>query len=101
MADHKEFAARLEKACDQNPLVSEKNKGRQVYIKDKLGVSQEAVRRWFDGRSRPRPKLMKWLAGLLRVDEAWFTLGVDPELQGDDYFTNKKMWKRIDESDLF
>lgn len=61
-----------------------KNKGRQVYIKDKVGVSQEEVRRWFEGASRPRPKLMKKLAELLRVDEAWLALGIEPEFEGDE-----------------
>lgn len=82
MADHKEFANRLNKACDDNPLIPEKNRGRQVYIKNKVGVSQEAVRRWFEGVSRPREKLMKKLAALLRVDEAWLALGVEPEMGG-------------------
>lgn len=80
MADHTEFARRLLKAVDNNPIVPEKGRGQQVWLAQKLGVTQEAVRKYFEGMARPRPDKMKDLAKLLRVDESWLALGVNPEM---------------------
>ena len=57
VADHRDFARRLKQACDGNPLVPEYGKGQQVWFADRMELSQEAVRRWFEGESRPRPML--------------------------------------------
>lgn len=76
----KDFARRLKQTCDDNPLIPEYGHGRQVFISNKLKVTQEAVRKWFTGESRPRPEKMKALATLLEVDEAWLSLGIQPEL---------------------
>lgn len=74
-----DFAKRLAQACDQHELVPAYGYGRQTWIKEKMKVSHEAVRKWVNGESRPRPAKMKELAGLLGVDEAWLSLGIEPE----------------------
>lgn len=80
MADHRDFAQRLKQACDSNSTIPELGRGRQVHIAKKMDVSQEAVRRWLEGESKPRPQLMKKLAEMLRVDEAWLSIGSEPTL---------------------
>jgi hypothetical protein len=85
----KEFAQRLERACDDHPLVPPKNHGRLGYISNAMRtitgqkVSWESVRKWSYGEARPRPKNMKVLARVLEVDEAWLSLGRNPEMQVD------------------
>lgn len=74
------FSRRLEKACDSHSLVPAFGQGRQTWIRDQLGVSAEAVRKWFAAESRPRPDLMRRLAKLLEVDEAWLALGITPDV---------------------
>lgn len=74
------FAKRLDKACDGHAHVPAYGQGRQTWIRAQLGVSVEAVRKWFSGEARPRPELMKRLANLLEVDEAWLSLGINPEV---------------------
>lgn len=69
------FAKRLKTACDRSPNVPEYGLGRQTWIRDQLGVSHEAVRKWFTGESRPRPEKMTRLAKILGCDEAWLALG--------------------------
>lgn len=72
------FSQRLNLACDGHPHVPAYGQGRQSWIKENLGVSHEAVSRWFAGASRPRPSKMKALAKVLDVDEAWLALGITP-----------------------
>ncbi|MCQ4311706.1 hypothetical protein NAV33_07330 [Pseudomonas stutzeri] len=79
MAD-KGFANRLEIACDGHPDIPAYGKGRQTWVKEKMKVSHEAVRKWFAGESRPRPAKMSELATLLLVDEPWLSLGITPEM---------------------
>lgn len=79
MAD-KGFAKRLTIACDGHPHVPPYGQGRQSWIKKNVGVSHEAVSRWFSGTSRPRPGKMRELARVLEVDEAWLSLGITPEM---------------------
>jgi len=83
----KAFAKRLETACEGNPhCPTDQHRGKQKWIYDKLleefgvRVSPEAVRKWFYGESRPRPKIMSYVARLLEVDEAWLSLGIKPDL---------------------
>lgn len=79
--DHRrEFVRRLTDACDRSSLVPPPNAGRQVFIAQRLSVSNESVNKWFKGTSMPRPQKMKELAKLLGVDEAWLALGITPEL---------------------
>ncbi len=80
----RDFAQRLARACDDSKIVPEYGKGRQVFLAKKLKVTQEAVRRWFIGESRPRVKIMSKLAELLEVDEAWLSLGVEPDMPREE-----------------
>lgn len=83
----KAFAKRLEVACEGHPhCPTDQYRGKQKWLYEGLEsefgvkVSAEAVRKWFSGESRPRPKIMSFLARLLEVDEAWLSLGITPEL---------------------
>lgn len=68
-------------ACDNLPeVVPPYGQGRQVYIARKMKVTQEAVRKWFTGDARPKLHKMRALAALLDVDEAWLSLGIEPEV---------------------
>ena len=49
-----EFKDRLRKVCQDNPDIPLFNKGQQTFIAQKVGVSQEAVRKWFHGESKPK-----------------------------------------------
>lgn len=77
----KAFSSRLNQACDGHPEIPPYGQGRQTWIKDRLGVSAEAVRKYFQGIARPRPGKMKELARMLEVDEAWLSLGIIPDMQ--------------------
>lgn len=74
------FAQRLKQACDDSKIIPEYGKGRQVAIANRLGVTQEAVRKWFVGEAVPRPNKMRELAEYLEIDEPWLALGIKPEL---------------------
>jgi transcriptional regulator with XRE-family HTH domain len=74
------FADRINTACDGNPNIPPYGHGRQTYIKEKMGVSHEAVRKWFLGESRPRPDKFAELARVLECDEAWLALGKKGDL---------------------
>lgn len=81
----KAFARRLEEACNLADHVPEYNFGRLRFVGDELekrGVkaSKESVRKWFAGEARPRPPKMKVLAQILKVDEAWLSLGIKPSM---------------------
>lgn len=80
MGKAEDFNRRLKQACDDNPNIPPYGHGRQVYVSNKLKVSQEAVRKWFTGEARPRTDKMRALANLLEVDEAWLSLGIEPEM---------------------
>ena len=81
------FADRLASACDGQGLIPAYNYGRLTWIHQKMSewydidVSLETVRKWFSGEARPRPQRMKKLAELLKVDEAWLSLGITPEME--------------------
>lgn len=75
----KDFAQRLNTACDGHDLIPAYGQGRQTWVKEQLGVSHEAVRKWFTGQTRPRPDKMRHLARVLEVDEAWLSLGIIPD----------------------
>lgn len=80
MASTNEFAVRLNQACDDSPDIPEYGKGRQTVLADKMGVSQEAVRKWLAGEATPKKDKVKALATILGVDEAWLALGIAPTL---------------------
>ena len=70
-----EFHSRLLQACNDNPDIPEYGKGQQTFLSQRLDVSQEAVRKWFAGESKPKPVVGRKLADLLGVDYVWLTLG--------------------------
>lgn len=78
---NKDFAARLAKACDDHPHAPPANQGRQKWVAENVGVSEEAARKWFKGLSRPRVQVMNKLAEALNVDTAWLSLGITPTQQ--------------------
>jgi transcriptional regulator with XRE-family HTH domain len=80
----KEFAKRLDQACDLHGRVPPFNKGRQLWLAEKMSVSIEATRKWFSGESRPRPDKMAKLAELLRADESWLSLGMIPDKPAEE-----------------
>lgn len=70
-----EFYTRLLQACRENPDIPEYGKGQQTFIAQRLAVSQEAVRKWFAGESKPKAPVGRKLAELLGVDYVWLALG--------------------------
>ena len=76
----KAFAGRLKKAVEGVPNIPEFGHGQQTWLCTRMDVSPEAVRKWFSGEARPRPVMMKRLADVLEVDEAWLSLGVAPDV---------------------
>lgn len=76
----KAFSNRLQKAIEGVPTIPEFGHGQQTWLRNQVGVSAEAVRKWFSGEARPRPAIMRKLAEVLEVDEAWLSLGIAPEV---------------------
>lgn len=74
-----DFKNRLNYACNKSVKIPEFGQGQQITIARELGVSQEAVRKWFAGLSKPRPRAMKALAAYLDVPYVWLSLGTDHE----------------------
>jgi len=71
------FVERLNEACDLvglEPL----HRGRQVTLSKKLGVSQQAVRKWFSGESRPSFERISELATVLGTSVS-FLMGENTE----------------------
>lgn len=83
-----EFARRLEVACEDNPYCpTDLQRGKQKWLREELAqlgaefsVSAEAVSKWCAGETRPRPKMMRALASILKADEAWLSLGIVPDM---------------------
>lgn len=83
-----DFAARLERACIDHPhCPTDLYRGKQKWLREELSAldqgfsaSAEAIRKWFAGESRPRPKMMRAVAKVLNVDEAWLSLGIMPDM---------------------
>lgn len=81
----KAFARRFEEACNLSDHVPAYNHGRLRFIQDELAAlgikaSRETVRKWYAGEARPRPDKMKALARILKVDEAWLSIGTKPAM---------------------
>lgn len=93
MAVDKEFAKRLEGAVDKMGVVLPGyREGRNTVIAGKLGVSPEAVRKWFAGEATPRWKMMLSLAKLLDVDAGWLYSGSgEPATAKDKKVLNTKI----------
>ena len=69
------FKERLNKVCDLHPDIPAVGEGRQTVIAKKMGVSQEAVRKWLAGISEPRSKKMQELADVLDVSFIFLATG--------------------------
>lgn len=82
---HPEFAYRLGVACDSNSHCPPLNHGRLGWIAEQVKgragktVSNESVRRWLAGEALPRPATLAHLANILKVEEAWLSVGASPE----------------------
>lgn len=76
----KAFVGRLKQSCDESKSIPLPGHGRQQHIVDRLGVTPEAVSKWFNGVSMPRPDKMLALADLLECDQAWLAYGISPEM---------------------
>lgn len=76
-SENRDFVRNLKQACDWSKDVP-KGWGRQVWIASRLGLSQESISQWFEGRTRPVAKNMRHLALLLNVDESWLALNKQP-----------------------
>lgn len=74
------FVARLKQSCDESQHIPLPGHGRQQFIVDRLKVTPEAVSKWFNGVSMPRPDKMIALADLLECDQAWLAYGLAPEM---------------------
>ena len=77
MANFENFKDRLTYASNKSEKVPDYGRGQQTVICDAMKVSQEAVRKWFVGDSKPRPDVMKALAAFLDVPYVWLSLGTD------------------------
>ena len=80
---HPEFATRMQQACDGNPKIPPPNYGRlgwfakQFEERFEREITQETVRKWFAGESRPRHDMLLLLSQILQVDPAWLGMGKD------------------------
>jgi hypothetical protein len=80
----KEFAKRLLIACEGNTHCPTVGRGKQKWLREEIeqrfgkeaSASPEAMRKYFAGIMRPRPKLMSHIAEVLEVDEGWLSLGI-------------------------
>ena len=78
-----EFAARLRQAIDAHPNVPSGQYGRLTWLQRELervgvSVSVNTAHKWYHGRSLPRPDKIQTIAGVLKVDDVWLTLGRSP-----------------------
>lgn len=73
------FSARLNMALDRAGI-PKLNKGRQVAVKQKMRVSQEAVRKWLSGESIPRHSRLIQLSHWLDVSYGWLISGQQDEI---------------------
>lgn len=77
-----EFAARLEQTADLHPHCPPKHHGRLEWVADQMRkqnitVSNETVRKWFSGESRPTQDKAEALARVFDADASWLLLGED------------------------
>jgi len=84
---HADFARRFESACDENPDVPPPHHGRLIWFvtqfenRFQVTTTSETVRRWLAGISRPKPQKLAMLAQILKVDEAWLSVGTEGEIR--------------------
>jgi len=79
---HKDFARRLDQACDGNVNIPQIYHGRLKWFSEQYqerfgrAVPQETIRRWFAGVAKPRQDDLIKMASILKVDPAWLSVGV-------------------------
>jgi len=84
------FQKRLNESCAVNEKVPSYGRGQQTFIAREIGVSQEAVRKWFAGETMPRSNTAKKLAVLLDVSHPWLMYGTSQgELEDKIAFANR------------
>lgn len=76
------FARRFEQAADLHPHCPAKHHGRLGWVAEEMtkrghSVSNETVRKWFEGEAKPRPDKGEILAEIMQVDTAWLQMGID------------------------
>jgi transcriptional regulator with XRE-family HTH domain len=76
-----EFKDRLQQAVNKSSLIPEYGHGQQVTLAKLMEVSQEAVRKWMVGETRPRPDATKKLAQVLDVEHIWLMGHDDIEVE--------------------
>jgi transcriptional regulator with XRE-family HTH domain len=87
---HREFAKRMEQACETHPLCPPMHHGRLGWIAEQLEkkfgrkTTIESIRRWISGEARPRLETLNELAELFGVDSAWLALGTTPDFDPKD-----------------
>jgi len=69
------FHKRLAEACAASDDIPDHGKGQQTYLAERLGVSQEAVRKWLAGETTPRSNMAQRLSKILNVKHSWLMLG--------------------------
>lgn len=78
---HPDFAHRMQQACEQNPKIPLPNYGRLGWFVKQLqerfdeSVTQETIRKWFAGESRPRHRTIGYLASIMDVEPTWLNMG--------------------------
>ncbi len=84
------FVGRLKQSCEESKLIPQPGLGRQQFVVERLGVSPEAVSKWFKGSAMPRPDKMSLLADLLECDPAWLAYGITPEMDRTERRTHAR-----------
>ena len=80
-----EFGKRLEQAADKHPHCPPKHKGRLEWVRAQFAdlkedISNETIRKWFAGETKPRPEKGALLAQIFEVDTAWLQMGLDANI---------------------
>ena len=76
----------MQQAADGNPIIPPKNYGQlgwfvhQFEERFQHEITQETIRKWFAGESRPRHKTLIMLAKLLKVNETWLAFGTNDDV---------------------
>src|SRR6266851_10037483 len=85
------FGKRMAIACDNREECPALHRGRLAWVVQGFKklfddtISTESVRKWHSGEGRPRPRRMAMLAQLLRVDQAWLSIGDDADPSADQH----------------
>lgn len=77
------FAERLNRLCDESPLIREKNRGRNVDLAKHTGTRSETCRRWVEGLNYPEMKHIEKLCDLFDANIGWLLSGVGAPYRND------------------